>query len=356
MAIDYAAISGVANRIFAEPLQDYVNRANPILQAITKRAVASDRIYMKGILSSSHAAGAIADGSTVTLAGTEGTQYTAPTLDWSTYVSKFAVNKRAAEQMANQPGGLGNLLQSEVMMAAKDLADKIAADLFGGSVSNGLVGVQSMINNTGIYGGVNRDTSGNEAFRSVVLDVKDTDDATVELSTNALYEADSLFFEANGYGFTETPGLFTGVTDRKIMTKYKQLMENIDLSAMSAAHFVNRANSTGSLGYGSVGFAGVPFIRDRNISAAGDIADSGRLYILDMSKIELAVLVPNPNMSLIHQVQGYSQAPVVDGIRTTIEFLGNTGEQLQGYVKAYVQLASPNPKAAGMVIKNIKAN
>jgi hypothetical protein len=363
MAINQAAVQAIANKTFQEPLRDWVNRANPVLQAMTKRAVSSDKIYIKGTLSTSHAAGPVADGSAVTFAGTEGTTYAAPTLDWSTYIAKFAVNKRAMEAMQNQPGVIGNLLQTEIQNAAKDLADQIAGDIFAGAVANGLVGMQAIIDNGNTYAGVDRSSSANANFRATVLDVGTESevgvsgiDTPTELSTNILYQADELFFAANGYGFTEQPGRFTGVTQRQVMTKYKQLMENIDLAALGSAHFVNQANASGMLGMGSVGFAGVPFIRDRNVVAAtADAANSGRLYILDMNYIDLAVLEPNPQMSLIHQVQGYRTADTTDGIRTYIEFMGNTGEVVQGYVKAYVQLASPDPKRAGLVIKNVKA-
>jgi hypothetical protein len=363
MAIDFASVSAVANRVFQEPLADYINRANPMLQALTKKAVSSDRIYIKGTLDSDHGAGPIADGSDVTFTGNERTTYANPTLDWSTYIGKFAVNKRALEQMGTQPGALGNLLQKEIEEAAKDLASKLAADIFAGSVVNGLVGLQSMIDDSNTYAGIDRSLAANENFRSVALDigtaVVDPGPPEVlgpeELSTAYLYQLDELFFAANGYGFSEQPGLFTGVTDRFIFTKYKTLMESIDLSALSNAHFVNRANSSGRLGIGSTGFMGVPFIRDRNVSShLADWDNGSPLYMLDMSKIHLAVLTPSANLSLVHQVQGYMAAPEVDGIRASIEFLGNSGEQVKGYVKAYVQLATPNPKAAGCVLKNIK--
>jgi hypothetical protein len=359
MAIDQAAVQAVANRIFQEPLRDWINRANPMLSALSKRAVSSDRIYIKGTLSSEHGAGPVADGSTVTLAGTEGTVYGSPTLDWSTYLAKFAINKRALEAMSSQPGALGNLLQTEIQNAAKDLADKIAADIFAGNVANGLVGIQSIINDANTYAGVDRTVAGNANWRAAVVDVGTGGPpvtTTAELSTDTLYEADEAYFALNGYGFTERPGMFTGVTTRQIMTKYKRMMEDIDLAALGNAHFVNRANSSGQLGLGSVGFAGVPFIRDRNVAMGSDLANSGRIYLLDMSKIELAVLEPNPQLSMIHQVQGYQTADTVDGIRASIEFLGNSGEQIQGYVKAYIQLVTPEPKAAGVVIKNLKAN
>jgi hypothetical protein len=360
MAIDYAAVSSVANRIFREPLEDYINRANPVLQALQKKAVATDRIYVKGTLNSDHAAGPVADGADVTFSGDEGTTYTNPTLDWSTYIGKFAVNKRALEQMQGQEGQLGNLLQTEIQNAAKDLADRLAGDIFAGSVANGLVGLQTMLDDGNTYAGIDRSVAGNANFRAVALDVGTGGppiDTTTELSTNILYQLDELFFQSNGYGLSERPGLFTGVTDRLIFTKYKQLMESIDLSSLSNAHFVNRANQSGQLGIGSTGFMGVPFMRDRNVvAAAGDLANSGRLYFMDMNKIHLAILTPNRELSLVQQELGYASAPDVNGIRASIEFLGNSGEQVRGYVKVYAQLATSDPKAAGAVIKNIKAN
>lgn len=359
MSQDYSTVSAVANRIFQEPLADLINRHNPVLTALTKKAVSSDRIYMKAQLSSDHGAAPVADGATITLAGTERTSYIPPTLDWATYAAKFRVPKRALEQMSSQPGALGRLLQTEIESAAKDLSDRIAADVFAGSVTDGLVGLQAMVDNANTYAGIDRSLAANANWRSVVINHSNggTPAAPQELSTEVLYQADEEYFAANGYGFVERPGLFTGVTDRLLMTKYKSLMESIDLSALSTAHFVNQANGSGQLGYGAVGFAGVPFIRDRNVVAgAGDLASSSRLYIFDMNQIHLCILEPNSEAAMIHQVEGFTAAPEASGIRAKIEFLGNAGEFVAGYVKAYVQLASASPKAAGLVIKNIKNN
>lgn len=354
--MDYTEISAVANRIFQEPLSDLVARSNPFLSAITKKAVASDRIYIKAQAASDHAAGAIADGATVTFAGTEKTDFIAPTLDWATYISKFKVNKRAMAQIASNPGMLGQILQLEIMNAGKDLADKIAADLFAGSIANGLVGLQSMIDTANTYAGIDRSVAGNANWRGLVIDMTDGEavPAPQELSTGFLYQADEVYFDRNRYGFAESPQLFTGVTGSKVMTRYKALMESIDLSALSAAHFVNQANDTGMLGIGKTGFMGVPFMRDANISnAVGDLDDSGRLYFLDMSKIDLCVLDPTAGDASLHQIYGYGTANTTEGLRTEIEILGNQGEFVAGYVKTYLQLATPNPAAAGIVLKNI---
>jgi hypothetical protein len=148
--------------------------------------------------------------------------------------------------------------------------------------------------------------------------------------------------------------MFTGVSSAAIFNKYRALMEDIDLGSLSTAHFVNQANASGQLGYGKIGFMGVPFLRDRNLIAAdADEDDTSRIYFLDMSQIDLCVLSDNPALAGQHSVQGYKSAPVVDGIQAQIEILGNTGEFVAGYVKSYVQLATNNPKAAGAVLKNV---
>lgn len=355
MAQDFSRIADVLNVEFREPMADMINRSNPVLAAINKKGVASQAIYLKGIISSDHAAGPILDGSDVTFSGSEGTNYIAPQLPWSTYIAKFSVPKRAMDQAANNPGELGALLKSEIEIACKDLATRIAADLFGGTTVNGLVGLQSIVNDANTYAGIDRTLADNANFRSVVLDHSPDTIAGGELSTAVLYELDQEYFDANGYGWNEMPGLFTGVTSSGILTKYKALMENIDLASLSTAHFVNQANQAGRLGIGSTGFMGVPFLRDRNVSvAAGDIAGTSRLYFLDMNEVELCTLTPGPD-SAIHQMQGYQSAPKVDGLDAKIEFLGNKGESVQGYVKTYIQLAASNPKKAGAVIKNILA-
>jgi hypothetical protein len=354
MAVDYTQLQNVLNRTFREPLQEYVVRANPVLQALNKRAVASDKIYIKGVGDSSHSAGPVADGTSISASVSDQTTYLNPTLDWSTYVATFKVPKRLLEQLNGQPGMLGNVLQAEISNAAKDLADRIAQDIFAGDVANGIKGTISMIDDANTYAGVDRSVGANSNWRATVVDLEDGGSPS-ELSTGSLYQADEDFFANNGYGFTEQPGRFTAITDRKIMTKYKAMLESIDLSSLSSAHFVNRANSSGSLGYTNVGWMGIPMLRDRNVqSASGDLADSGRLYFLDMDSIELAVLNPDPNKSLIHQVQGYRSAERTNGMRTYIEILGNNGEFVEGYVKTYVQLVTNDAKAAGVVLKNIK--
>lgn len=349
MSQDFQRIAEVLNVEFQEPMADMINRSNPVLAAMTKKAVASQAIFLKGIVGSDHEAGPIVDGASVSF-GNVGTDYINPTLQWSTYAAKFSVPKRAMAQAASNPGELGSLLKSEIMQACKDLATAIAADLFGGTTPNGLVGLRTMIDSANTYAGIDRSNSDYANFRSVVIDHADA-----ELSTAVLYSLDELYFNQNGYGWNEMPGMFTGVTASSILTKYKALMESINLASLSTAHFVNQANTAGRLGIGATGFMGVPFLRDRNVSATGDTANTSRLYFLDMSQIDLCVLNPGPDAA-IHQMQGYQAAPTVDGIKAEIEFLGNTGESINGYVKTYVQLATKNPKAAGAVIKNIAAD
>lgn len=354
MSQNFASVANVLNRTFEEPLADLVNRSNPFLAALTKKGVSSQEIYLKAAVDSDHAAGAVADGSDVTFSGDEKTDYINPTLPWATYVSKFSVPKRLIEQVANNPGSLGNILWSEIENAAKDLSNKIASDIFAGSVSNGLVGLQTVVDDSNTYAGIDRSSADNANFRSVVIDHTDGEvtPAGQELNTAILYQLDEEYFNANGYGWSEMPGLFTGITSSGVLSKYKALMENIDLSSLSTAHFVNQANTVGRLGIGQTGFMGVPFIRDRNVNATGDLDDTSRLYFFDMSKIHLCVLNPSGN-GMVHTVKGYESAPEVDGVRTQIEILGNTGESVKGYVKTYIQLATSNPKAAGAVIKNI---
>lgn len=353
MTINYAALQATLNRTFEEPLFDLVNRSHPVLAGLQKKAVASDQIYLKNQMASSHEAGAVADGATITV-GTPATTYSAAILPWSTYKATFKVNKRVMAQVASNPGQLGNIFKTEVMNAGKDLANLIGSDIFAGSVANGLVGLQAMVDDGNTYAGIDRSVAGNANWRSTVLDL-DNAGATQELSTTFLNTLEGNYYDAVGYGWDTQPGKFTGVTNSAIMNKYRALMESIDLSSLSTAHFVNQANNSGQLGIGKTGYMGVPFMRDRNVSAAGDLADSGRLYFLNMNMIHLCVLDPTAGDANIHQVQGYTAAPDTTGIKTQIEILANTGEFVAGYVKAYVQLATPNPKEAGSLMKNITA-
>lgn len=350
---NYANLQAELNRVFQEPLSDLIARSNPFLNALTKRAVASDRIYLKFKLASNHGAQPVQDGTEVTFTGDEKSDYGAGVLDWATYISKFKLPKRMISQLASQPGVLGQIMQEEISDAAKDLADRIASDLWKGVTTDGLVGVQAILDDDNTYAGVNRALAANANWRSTVVDAANGGATAGELSTGLLYSADDAFYAKNYYGFREQPGLFTGMVSPLILTKYTSLLESIDASSLSTAHFVNQANTSGNLGYNNVGFLGVPLMRNHNISNdALDIADTGRMYLMDMRHIFLATLTPSAD-SLVHQVRGAQTAPTVDGIRAEIEILGNKGEVIEGYIKTYVQLVSDKPKSAGILIKNI---
>jgi hypothetical protein len=348
--LNVAAVQDALNKTFMEPLQDLIPRSNPMLNAITKRGVAGDKIRVKVKLSSEHSAGPIADGTAVTLSGDETTNYAGGELAWSTYVDKFSVPSRLVASLSDQPGSLGAIFESEIMEAAKDLAGRIGGDLWKGVTANGLVGIQSAIANGNTYMGFDRSQSAYERLRSIVVS-----HAAAELSTSALYALDDAYFGANYYGFREQPGLFTGFCTPEVLTKYSKLFTNIDLASLSTAHFVNQANATGNLGNSSVGFLGVPFQRAHQISVTGDTANTGRLYLMNMSQLFLATLDPKGDASA-HAAQGAQSAPTVDGIKAEVVILPVDGERIQGYVRTYIQLVVPNPREAGMVLTNIKTN
>ena len=356
MTVDYSRVAAVANRVFQEPLNDLIARSNPTLRAMEKRGVASDRIYLKYKDASNHGAGGIADGAEVTFDGTEGSDRKAAVLDFKTYISKFRVTKRTMAQMASQPGSIGRILQDEIQDAALDLADKISTDLWGrGGTATQITGIQAVIDTANTYAGVDRSLAANSGWRGLVKNAANGATAG-ELSTNLLYSMDDLFFARNKYGWRERASMFTGILSPGILTKYSQLFTSIDLASLSTSHFVNQMNNTGNLGDSTVGFLGVPFARDAAalIDTTNDLANTGRLYILDMSKMFLATLAPGPDAN-VHQVLGAQTAPVVDGLRFEIEFLGNKGESVEGYVRTYVELVAPEPPKAGVALKNVNA-
>lgn len=353
MSQSYNDLSTALNKEFQEPLADLIARSNPLLNAITKKAVASDRIYIKAKFSSSHSAAPITDGSEVTFSG-EKSVYKGGVLDWSTYISKVEVPKRLIQQLSSQPGALGQILKSEIEDAARDLADRLSQDLWKGDTANGITGIKSIIDDDNTYAGFDRSVSANAPWRGLVLDAANTGNPS-EISTSILYQAETLFYNRNYYGWRERPSMFTGMVTPALLDKYASMFTNIDLSSLSTAHFVNQANQSGYFGNSVIGFLGVPFLRDHQVDVTGDLANSGRLYFMDMSKINLCVLTTgDPSAAMIHQTSGYQTAPNVDGIKPMIEILGNKGEMVQMYLKVYVQLACNDPAKAGVVIKNLK--
>lgn len=350
MTLNLAALNQTLNEEFMEPMSDTLNRHNPYLEAIQKKSVSSQEIFIKALLSSQHEAGARATGSPVTV-GDVRSNYERATLPWRLYTSSFSVDKLLIEQVQNQPGALGKVLASEIEQASKDLADSIAADIFAGDVVDGLFGMQSIMDEANTYAGIDRTVAANANWRCPVIDAADA-----EISTALFRRADKAVFDEAGKGFTDSAGNWLGVMNSDLMFKYEALFEDIDFSALSTAHFVNSSNNTNNLGrFGRKGYAGVPMIRDRNVTAgAADTINTGRIYIANMDYIHLCTLAPSGEAAAqLQRLNGYQVAPSAQQIVPKIEVLGNSGEQLEGYIKTYVQLASPNPRKAGVVIKNI---
>lgn len=353
MAINYAALEEVLNKEFMGPVSDLIARSNPLLSMIQKKGVATDKIRIRLRTASDHAAGPIADGADVSFAGTEGTTYDAGELTWSTYIAKVQVNKRLLAEVAAQPGGIGQLLAEEIKIAAQDLSDRIAADIFKGTISNGLVGLKTIFSASNTYAGIDRSTV--SAWRAIVKDltIDGTPDTTDDISTDHLYAAEKAFFEANKYGFSERPNNFIGFTSAGILNKYKKMFQTLDVGALSSAHWLN-TNVTNNLGLNGVSWMGVPLVRTTNIDVTGDLDASGRLYFLDMSKLMLASLTPaDPSARATQSILGINAAPSIDGITARIEVLANTGESVKIYVKTYLQLVTDDPRGLGVVLTNI---
>jgi len=354
MAINYASLQATVNREFLEPITDAVSRANPTLAATEKVALASDAIYIKAKLSSDHGARGIDDGSNVAVTGA-GSSRKAAQLDWVTYVADFSVNKRVIKQLEGNPGALGKVLYDEIQDAALDLVDRIGADILGtneGNVTTKVAGIQDIVSATNIYAGIDRAQGANANWRSTVVDAAVAGNAG-PLSTLLFDKADRAFFDRNYWSLRERAGFFTGVTTSALIEKYQQLFTSITLGDLATAHFVNQMNMTGMFGESVLGYMGVPLVRDHNVANnPTDLAGSSRLYFLNMRQIKLAVLDPSQD-AVMNQVQGALSGVSTENIKIEVELLPNAGERIDGYVKAYVQLFSPNPKEAGVLIKNI---
>lgn len=359
---EFANLQGVLNREFREPLSELIPDSNPTLAAINKVAMATDRIWIKGRTERDYNAGPVADGWNAVTSGfgtDPGSSYIAPVLDWATYKAEWSIPKRTLAQVANNPGVLGDLLYDDIAQATRDLANAIAQDLYAGSVANGLVGAQALFDDANTYAGIDRSLAANANWRATVIDASPDGGTTAgDLSTSLLYQGDEAYFNLNRQQFWSNPQVNgMSMTTIRMITKYKALFESIDYSSLSTAHFVNQANATGRFGLSGVGFGNVPFVPDANVSsAAGDIADTDRIYAIDMNHLMLATLdstAVDPDIQMKQQMRGIAAGVPVEGFPVTIEVLGNSGEFVRGYVKTYLQLVTMAPKRAGMVFKNI---
>lgn len=345
-----AELQAVLNKEFQEPMSDLVARSNPMLAGLTKREMATDRIWLRHKSASSHNPRPVVDGADITVTN-PASQRAAGVLDWSTYVSEFSLPKRLLGQVQNNPSMIGELFHDEIRDAARDLADRISADLFGGLTTNGLVGLKEVFGTDNSYAGIDRSVAGGAYWRGLEVDA-----AAADLGTPLFYDAEEAYFDRN---FSElfasgvSPAIFT---TKRIQRKYKELFEQISYDALGTAHFVNQANASGQLGKSGVGFQNAPIIADHNVDSTGDTVDTGRLYIVNPGSLFLGFLAPNDDPEVVRMQQlNPSKAPTAENIRVQIEVLGNTGEQIKGYVKTYVQLVCMKPNEAGVVIKNISS-
>jgi hypothetical protein len=346
---NYGELQAVLNKEFQEPMADLIARSNPMLAGLPKKSLATDRIWLRHKVSSDHEAGPVLDGADVTMTDPKSVR-SAGVLDWSTYVSKFSLPKRLLAQVQSNPAMIGQLFQDEVVDAAKDLADRIAADLGKGDTANGLVGLQSVFSATNTYAGINRAAAAdaNAYWRGLVVDAVGGD-----LSTSLFYDAEEAWFNRN---FTD---LFNGdvpviFTTKRLQRKYKELFEQISYDALSASHFVNQANASGNLGKSGIAFQGAPILPDRNIVSTGDTAATDRLYVVKPNSLFLATLTPNidPEVQALQQISA-SYGQTTENLNVEIEILGNRGERVEGYIKTYVQLVCMKPSEAGVVIRNV---
>ena len=351
MAINYAALSATLNRAFADPLADLIARSNPVLRAMSKRALSSRDISWRLRTASVHSPQGVADGSAVATPSGTGSSYAPAILDWTTQISHFELPTRLLAQVEGQGDQLGALLRTELQQAALDHADRLASLLFQPNAS-GLdpVGIPDIINTGNTYAGVNRATT--PVFNSVVYDAQ-VSTAPAPVSTELFNEADRLFFNRNKIGLFDIGSNYSIVTSNSILSRYRSLFTSIDVSSLSAAHFVNQMNASGSLGQASAAYAGVPILRTAEIApVAGDLADSSRIYFLDMNQMGYAFL--SNNAASRANVSDIESAPVIDGVPVEIVLKGIDGERLTGYLRSYCQVWCKDPVKAGMVIKNVR--
>ena len=355
-----ADVTNALNREFQEPLSDLVARSNPMLAAVRKVSMVPDRIWLKQRLSSDHNAGAIPENWNAVTSGfaTEPkSTFSQAVLDWATYKAEVQIPKRLMKRISANPGLIGNLLQDEITQATLDMLDEIAKDMFGGVTTNGLVGLETIMDTDRAYAGLNSSTPGNEEWDGIVVDASPDGTAAGELSTTLLYNGNTAYFGRNKRLFF-APGINSAAFTSAIMLqKYMALFQSIDFGSLSESHFINQADASNFLGKSGVGFVGTPFIPDSWVGeGTGDIDDTNRIYAVVPSELYLAnmsSMIDDPGIAMKQQEMGVRAGIEREGLDINIEVLGNSGELLQMYVKTYIQLAAPSPKKAGIVFKNI---
>ncbi len=261
-------------------------------------------------------------------------------LAWGLYRNGFGLTEHQIEAAMNSKDTaeeLTQLLEESVFESVNALASKLNVDLFAGTGSGALVGLDSALITSSTYGGIDVGT-----YPTFASTVNANGSVARNLTIDLMNAVESSIFTASGH----RPDVI--VTTPALHAKYQSLFEPIRRVV---------GDSPGAYDTGvqddAVYFKGIPVIRDKD-------CPSGKMYFLNRSAMHVAYM-PSQNFGDalgFKVVMGAGSAggdgeENASGLPFKISALAKSGTSVKFFVKSTCQLVVRHPNRCA-VLKDLQ--
>lgn len=287
-------------------------------------------------------AATFAEGADVTAYNQDASVYA--NLSWGQYRSSFGVSgleQAAAQSSANSPAELMRIIMDNANNAMEALAFKMDLDMFSGTGSNSIIGLDTALAATGSYAGIAKGT-----YTEWAGNVLANGGTARELTKGLMDQLEAACFDASGQSpnvivassavCRKYEGLFDSITRVNLVQNTDLAVNRADLSSLSVS------STNGFTGYS---YKGMPVYRARNATA-------GAMYMLNSDMFELQTL-PQGVVNTSAQAQdaglvaGAARLPV--GLNVRVEAMAKTGDADKFTVKVYPQLKVTRTNGHGIL-------
>jgi len=306
-----------------------INRRSTALKVLRKQPGAGKNVAFD-VEADGMTAEAFADGADVTAYSPDAVQQAVQA--WGQYRANFIVTDlaRAAAGSSMTPQGLMPLWARNIQNASTKLASTMNADVFGGSASNHIIGLDVALDDSTTYYGITR--SGTDYWSGNVIDPGTP--TAVSLS-DIRGDINSTIYSRSGEQpdlALCSPEVFNTLGD--LFTELRRVNQPAD------ATLANGAVLDDSIG--KLQFEGCTFVKDKDATA-------GTIYYLNTRHVYFEYL-PQDNaegmsIGMDEQLEdGYGPLPL--GAR--LKYLAATGSAEKATLQCFVQMAVDRPNACGL--------
>jgi hypothetical protein len=266
-----------------------------------------------------------ADGDEVTNFGVDGLFQA--TLPWGLYRSNFKVGDlaRAAAKSSRTPTGLLRLWARNLVNAITKNASTINKALFAGGGANSIIGLDTALDDSNTYAGVDRTQPASTGFRASVIDPGQPTVTGIASVRDDLRQV----FEKSGV----QPDI--AICSPALYNRLGAQFDDSRRRVQDITTARGQVHLDGSVG--GIEIDGCVFMRDKD-------ATPGRIYYLNTDAVHIEYLPQDTDV----EVPGTTQEQTEDGFGTVplgmvAEPLAKTGDAMKAHVKVFLQLVVEAP-------------